>query len=50
MASQYSHKQFFRHMPNKQLNEYFESKSIDLELDFEELKENDNDKIFTAFS
>ena len=49
MASQYSHKQFFRHMPNKQLEEYFDSKNIDLGLDFSELKEKDSEKIFNAF-
>ena len=37
MVAQYSHKQFFRHMPNKQLAEYFDAKHIDLGLDFEEL-------------
>jgi len=49
MAAQYSHKQFFRRMPNKQLAEYFDANNIDLELDFNELKETDSEKIFNAF-
>ena len=49
MASQYSHKQFFRRMPNKQLAEYFDSKDIDLGLEFEKLKEKDSEIIFEAF-
>ena len=49
MASQYSHKEFFRRMPNKQLAEYFESKDIELRLDFSELKEKDSEKVFNVF-
>jgi len=49
MTGQYSHKQFFRRMPNTQLAEYFKTKSIGLELDFNELKEKDTEKIFNAF-
>ena len=50
MAGQYSHKQFFRKVPNTQLADYFESKKVDIELDFKELKESDVDAIFTAFN
>ena len=49
MATQYSHKQFFRRMPNSQLIEYFDSNDIDLMIDFDELKESDNEKIFNSF-
>lgn len=49
MATQYSHKQFFRHMPNMQLAEYFDSKSIELNIKFDELKENDTEKVFNVF-
>lgn len=53
MAGQYSHKQFFRHVPNSQLGDYFQSKGIHLGTDFYELKENDVDALlntFTSFS
>ena len=49
MADQYSHKQFFRRMPNTQLAKYFKSKDIDLGLDFTKLKEKDSEQIFNAF-
>ncbi len=50
MAGQYSHKQFFRKVPNKQLAAYFSSRNISLELDFKELKESDVDLIFASFN
>ena len=49
MAAQYSHKQFFRRMPNTQLAKYFKSKDIDLGLDFTKLKEKDSEQVFCAF-
>ena len=45
MAAQYSHKQFFRRMPNTQLAKYFKSKDIDLGLDFTKLKEKDSEQL-----
>lgn len=39
MTAQYSHKQFFRHMPNADLAHYFEAKNIKLAVDFKKLKE-----------
>ena len=53
MAGQYSHMQFFRHVPNTQLARYFESKEIDLGIDFTEKKEKKKkkeDEIFQAFT
>ena len=50
MASQYSHKQFFRRTPNAFLARYFDSRLIPLELDFSDIKENDSDAIFEAFT
>lgn len=49
MTSQYSHRQFIRRVPNTQLAEYFKSKNIDLEINFEKLKENEVDRVFQAF-
>jgi len=49
MAGQYSHKQFFRQIPNKQLAIYFESNDVDLGIDLIELKEKEVDSIFDAF-
>ncbi len=49
MASQYSHMQFFRRMPNTQLANYFKSRDIDLGVNFTELKEKNSEKIFNAF-
>ena len=43
MAVQYSHKHFFRNMPNAKLAEYFDSKGIDLRLNFDKLKEKDTE-------
>jgi len=50
MAAQYSHKQFFRHVPNSQLGDYFQSKDIHLSTDFYEIKENDVDALLSAFT
>lgn len=50
MAGQYSHKQFFRQIPNAQLADYFKSKEIDLNIDLTELKEKDVDNIFNVFT
>lgn len=36
-------------MPNKQLEEYFDSESIDLGIEFDKIKENDTEVIFNAF-
>ncbi len=49
MAGQYSHKQFFRHIPDKQLASYFDGKNISLGLEFENLGKKRVDKIFDAF-
>ncbi len=50
MAGQYSHKHFFRHIPNHQLAEYFNAKTIELNIDFSTLKEKEVDAIFIAFT
>jgi hypothetical protein len=50
MAGQYSHKQFFRHVPHLQLADYFKSKEVDLGIDFKELKGKDVDGLFDAFT
>lgn len=50
MPGPYSHKQFFRNVPNVQLQTYFTNRAIPIELDFSELKEKDSDSIFDAFS
>jgi hypothetical protein len=49
MAGQYSHKQFFRRVPHFLLHDYFKEKTIDLDIDFSELKEKDVDSLFSAF-
>lgn len=49
MASQYSHMQFFRRIPNAQLASYFKLKKIELDVNFKELKEKETVKIFQAF-
>ncbi len=50
MARQYSHKQFFRQVPNRLLARYFQSKKNVLEdIDFEELGETEINPIFEAF-
>ncbi len=50
MAGQYSHKHFFRHVPNHKLAEYFSVKAIELGTDLSELKEKEVDAIFNAFT
>ncbi len=53
MAPQYSHMQFFRHVPNAQLAAYFESKDIDLGINFTEekgKKKKKKEEIFQAFT
>lgn len=50
MAGQYSHKQFFRRVPNSQLADYFHIKGVDLGIEFSKLKEKDVDTLFDAFT
>ena len=50
MAAQYSNRQFFRKTPNKYLAQFFKSKEVELEVDFEKLKENDADALQIAFN
>ena len=50
MASQYSHKHFFRQVPHGQLASYFDAKNIDLGIDFIALSEKKADSLFTAFT
>jgi hypothetical protein len=50
LAGQYSHKHFFRHIPNSQLGLYFSSKEIELVINFKELKEKDVESIFLALT
>jgi len=50
MAGQYSHKQFFRRVPNSQLANYFQAKKVGLGVDFAKLKEKDVDTLFDAFT
>jgi len=49
MAGQYSHKQFFRRVPHSLLHDYFKEKTIDLDIDFSELKGKDVHRLFSAF-
>jgi len=49
MVAQYSHKQFFRRMPNADLARYFDSIDVSLSVDLAELKENDAEAIFQSF-
>lgn len=49
MAIQYSHKQFFRRTPNAYLATYFQSLSVDLDIDFTKIKESDVEAILIAF-
>ncbi len=49
MATQYSHKHFFRNMPNTDLNKYFNSKNIDLKIDFDKPIEKNDEVIFNSF-
>lgn len=50
MAGQYSHKHFFRHVPNNQLVSYFSAKAIELDVNFSDLKEKEVERIFLAFT
>ncbi len=50
MPTQYSHRQFFRRVPNHQLENYFKSKKTDLGIDFSKLKDKEVDSIFNAFA
>lgn len=50
MAAQYSHRQFFRHVPNDLLARYFNKKKIDLGVDFKKIGEKEVDQLFAAFS
>ena len=50
MSSPYSHKQFFRRVPNALLSQYFKRRNVALKLDFAELKETDSDSLFDAFT
>jgi len=50
MPAQYSHRQFFRRVPNKLLAQYFRKKKVDLGIDFNEIGERDADRLFEAFS
>lgn len=49
MSSQYQHRQFFRWVPNALLRKYFEAKGIDLDMEYEKLREADVEPIFSAF-
>ncbi len=50
MAGQYSHKHFFRRIPNFQLNHYFSAKNINLGINFDDITEKDTDVLFTVFT
>ena len=51
MAGQYSHRQFFRHIPNALLARYFESNGVQLEVDWGELKGKKGvETLFEAFT
>jgi len=50
LATQYSHKHFFRQVPNHQLAEYFSIKEVELDVDFNGLKEKETEKLFVAFT
>ena len=50
MARQYSHRQFFRHVPNTILGQYFqEKKNVLHEIAFDELKETNVEPVFEGF-
>ena len=49
MTSQYSHLQFFRKVPRTLLSEYFSSKGISLEIDWDKLKPSEVEPILDAF-
>ena len=48
-TTQYSPKQFFRRIPNTKLEDYFESKHINLGVDFGKLEEKDSEIILDSF-
>ncbi len=50
MAAQYSNRHFFRKTPNHYLALFFEMKGIQLDVDFNQLKENDADRLQAAFN
>jgi len=50
LAGQYSHKHFFRQVPQNQLASYFAAKGIDLGVDFTELNRKQVDSLFVAFT
>ena len=50
LAGQYSHKQFFRHIPNAQLENYFRSQNIELAINCSDFKEKEVERIFLAFT
>lgn len=49
MAGQYSPRHFFRTTPNQLIQSYFIAKQVNIDLDFDTLKENDVESLFTAF-
>jgi len=51
MAGQYEHRQFFRRMPDNQLDDYFKANKTPIEIDWKALdKKNRADIIFEAFA
>lgn len=50
MASQYQHRQFFRRVPNALLARYFETRDVELDVDFGELTKTQVEPIFEAFT
>jgi hypothetical protein len=50
LPNPYSHKHFFRKIPFSQLASYFDSKGIDLGVDFNALNEKQVDSLFIAFT
>jgi hypothetical protein len=50
LATPYSHKHFFRKIPPNQLASYFESKGIDLGIDFSGFNIKQIDSLFSAFT
>jgi len=49
VAAQYSPRHFFRNTPNKYLQGYFTAKQINIDVDFDTLKESDVETLFNAF-
>ena len=49
MASQYSHLQFFRRVPNELLARYFSSQDVALDLDLTKLKSTEVEPVLSAF-